>query len=87
MIGGGEIALGLVILLGQRIGLTIQQRSLIAALVFLGVGLARMAAAWFEGGFGFGLQPYREATVEIALAALGFIVASRTKRIDGVTPD
>lgn len=73
MIGGGEVALGLVVLVGQQIGLTIQQRSLIAALVFLSVGAARFSAVWIDHDVNAIIQPLREAAFEIGLAGLGFL--------------
>jgi len=75
MIGGGELALGLVIAAGQRIGISVKQRSLIAACVFLCVGLVRLAAAWMEGGLGVAQQPYREAAIELILGSLGLVAA------------
>ncbi|MEL6540279.1 MAG: hypothetical protein AAFQ34_02645 [Pseudomonadota bacterium] len=75
MIGGGELALGLVIAAGQRIGISVKQRSLIAACVFLCVGLARLSAIWMEGGLGFAQQPHREAVIELTLGSLGVVAA------------
>ena len=79
MIGGGEVALGMVILAGQRIGLTIQQRSLIAALVFLSVAIARLSSVWIEHDAIVMIQPLREAAFEIGLAGLGVLSAKYSR--------
>lgn len=79
MIGGGEIGIALVLLLGSYINLSLSQRSLIAAVIFICVGLSRLVGVWIEG-FDFStIQPLREAAIEIVLGGAGLWAASNWK--------
>lgn len=71
MLGGGELGIALLLLAGSRINLSPQQRSLIAAAIFVCVGLARLFAVGIEGIDVLTIQPLREATIEIILGGAG----------------
>lgn len=76
MIGGGELAVAVLLLFGGRLDLTFRQRCVIAAVVFGCVGLARILSGMGEG-FEFLIgQPLREASVELVLALLGLMSAT-----------
>lgn len=79
MIGGGEIGLGLVLLTGSRIDLSVRQRSLVAATIFLCVGISRLIGVWIEWAGLSIAQSIRKATIEIMLGAMGLLVAHRSK--------
>lgn len=78
MIGGGEVGIAFVLLTGNRINLSVGQRSLIAATIFLCVGLSRLFGVWIEGPELSITQPIREATIEIALGVVGLWVGQRS---------
>lgn len=84
MIGGGEIGIAIILLIGGRFGFSPQQRSFIAAVIFMSVGLIRLSASWSEGLDVLLGQPLREATIEIILGTIGFWVTKSctTKTID-----
>lgn len=75
MIGGGEIGIGVVLILGGRINLSSRQLSLIAAAIFICVGLSRVAAVFMEGADLLAVQPLREALIEILLGGIGLWAA------------
>lgn len=75
MIGGGEIGIGVVLILGGRINLSSRQLSLIAAAIFVCVGLSRVAAVFMEGADLLAFQPLREALIEILLGGIGLWAA------------
>lgn len=75
MIGGGEIGIGVVLILGGRINLSSRQLSLIAAAIFICVGLSRVAAVFMEGADLLAFQPLREALIEILLGGIGLWAA------------
>ncbi len=76
MIGGGELAVAVLLLFGGSLNLTFRQRCMIAALVFGCVGFARVLSGMGEG-FEFLIgQPLREAIAELVLALLGFMSAT-----------
>ena len=75
MIGGGEIGIALILILGDRINLSPRQRSLIAAAIFICVGLSRVAAVFIEGAEVLAVQPLREALFEILLGGIGLWAA------------
>ena len=75
MIGGGEIGLALVLLFGGRFSLNRQQRSLISAVIFICVGLSRIAAVFLEDANLLGSQPVREAFIELLLGSMGLWAA------------
>jgi hypothetical protein len=75
MIGGGEIGLALVLLFGGRFGLNRQQRSLIAAVILICVGLSRIAAIFLEDATLLASQPAREAFIELLLGGAGLWAA------------
>ena len=75
MIGGGEIGIGVVLILGGRINLSSRQLSLIAAAVLICVGLSRVAAVFMEGADLLAVQPLREALIEILLGGIGLWAA------------
>ncbi|MBY6129483.1 DUF4345 family protein [Qipengyuania aquimaris] len=75
MIGGGEIGIGVVLILGGRINLFSRQLSLIAAAIFICVGLSRVAAVFMEGADLLAVQPLREALIEILLGGIGLWAA------------
>ena len=75
MIGGGDIGIGVVLILGGRINLSSRQLSLIAAAVFICVGLSRVAAVFMEGADLLAVQPLREALIEILLGGIGLWAA------------
>ncbi len=75
MIGGGEIGIGVVLILGGRINLSSSQLSLIAAAIFICVGLSRVAAVFMEGADLLAVQPLREALIEILLGGIGLWAA------------
>ncbi len=75
MIGGGEIGIGCVLILGGRINLSPSQRSLIAAAIFICVGFSRVAAVSIEGAELLAFQPLREALIEILLGGIGLWAA------------
>jgi hypothetical protein len=79
MIGGGEIGIALILLLGRYVNLSLSQRSLIAAVIFICVGLSRLVGVWIEG-FDFStIQPLREAAIELVLGGAGLWAASNWK--------
>ena len=82
MIGGGEIGLGLVLLFGGKLGFSNEQRSFLAATIFISVALARLVGLLVEGELNSIAQPIREASIELLLGLLG-AWAGRSKR----TPD
>ncbi len=75
MIGGGEIGIGVVLILGGRINLSSRQLSLIAAAIFICVGLSRVTAVFMESAEVLAVQPLREALIEILLGGLGLLAA------------
>ncbi|KEO89750.1 hypothetical protein EH31_11375 [Erythrobacter longus] len=75
MIGGGEIGIGVVLILGGRINLSSRQLSLTAAAIFICVGLSRVAAVFMEGADLLAVQPLREALIEILLGGIGLWAA------------
>lgn len=76
MIGGGELAVAVLLLFGASLNLTFKQRCVIGAVVFSCVGLARVLSGMGEG-FEFLIgQPLREASVELVLALLGLMSAT-----------
>lgn len=75
MIGGGEIGIGCVLVFGGRIKLSPRKRSLIAAAIFICVGLSRVAAVFMEGADLLAVQPLREALIEILLGGIGLWAA------------
>lgn len=75
MIGGGEIGIAFILLLGGYMTVSSRQRSLIAAVIFIFVGLSRLLGAYVEGIDHLTIQPFREAAIEITLGALGFWAA------------
>ncbi|WP_379553821.1 DUF4345 family protein [Qipengyuania sp. DGS5-3] len=75
MIGGGEIGIGVVLILGGRINLSSRQLSLTAAAIFICVGLSRVAAVFTEGADLLAVQPLREALIEILLGGIGLWAA------------
>lgn len=75
MVGGGEIGIALILLLGGKINLSLSQRSLIAAAICICVGLSRLLGFYIEG-INFPIsQPLREATIEIVLGGMGLWAA------------
>ncbi len=77
MIGGGEIGIAIILLIGDRVGLSLQQRSFIAAVIFISVGSIRFLASSFEGFEILSTQPLREASIEIILGIIGFWIANK----------
>ena len=75
MIGGGEIGIALILLLGRYINLSLSQRSLIAAAIFICVGLSRLVGVWIEGFDISTSQPLREAAIELVLGGAGLWTA------------
>jgi len=83
MIGGGELGIASLLLFGARLGFSIRQRSLIAAIIFLCAGLARIIAGMGEGTDMLLEQPLREASIEVVLALVGFWAAIMSASQDG----
>lgn len=79
MIGGGELGIAFLLLQGERVGLSSNQRSLIAAVVFLSVGSARMISGAGEGIDLLIGQPIRESAVEVVFGVLGIWIAALPK--------
>ncbi len=78
MIGGGEIGIALVLLLGGYVQISLSQRSLVAAVIFISVGVIRLFGACLEGVDLPAIQPLREAAIEIMLGSLGLWSARLT---------
>lgn len=70
IVGGGEIAMALVLLTGARMGMTRRELNLVAATLLLGVGTVRIGSALFEGSALDATQPWREGMVEIAIGCV-----------------
>ncbi|MCK0127521.1 DUF4345 family protein [Erythrobacter sp. F6033] len=83
MIGGGEIGIALTLLFGGHIQLSQQQRSLIAAIIFISVGLSRLGGVWIEGLDFLTTQPLREVAIELVLGGAGLWAASNWKASEG----
>ncbi|MEP3049756.1 MAG: DUF4345 family protein [Erythrobacter sp.] len=75
MIGGGEVGIGVVLLFGGHINLSLSQRSLIAVAIFTCVGLSRLFAVTIEGTGLLTIQPVREAAIELTLGGVGLWAA------------
>ena len=75
MVGGGEMGIAIVLLLGGYIKLSLSQRSLIAAVIFTCVGLSRLFAVTIEGADVLTIQPFREAAIELTLGGFGLWAA------------
>lgn len=83
IIGGGELGLGLALVLGKYIGM--EQRTLngVSAFVFLSVGLVRLGAIYPERFHLSNWQPWREGLLEVffgALAIAAFLLSSLRAR-------
>lgn len=79
MVGGGEVGITIVLLFGGYIKLSLSQRCLIAAAIFLCVGLSRLFAVTIEGADALAIQPLREAAIELTLGGLGLWAARIAK--------
>ncbi|MEM7701607.1 MAG: DUF4345 family protein [Pseudomonadota bacterium] len=77
MIGGGEIGLGTVLLGGHRWGFSLSQRCILAAVVFICVGLTRLVSSGLEFGFYLAHQPLREAAIELILGCVGVLSTAK----------
>ena len=82
MIGGGEIGIGIVLLGGLKLGFSVRQRCILAATIFICVGLARLLSAGFEGDLHLMSQPLREASIELILGCFGVLAAIVTRKAE-----
>ncbi len=80
MIGGGEIGLGMLILGGRQVGFSISQRSMLAATIFVCVGLTRLGSAWLDNQLNLESQALREASIELILGVLGVWTVTRKSK-------
>ena len=69
IVGGGEIGLGLFILLGNLFGVELRSRLLVAAVVFGSVATGRLAASLIEIESVIPLSVYREIFAEFTIFA------------------
>ena len=83
IIGGGEIALGLILIFGRRLGASAFTLNAMAALVFGCVGAVRLSSAAYEGILALGTQPLREGMIELVLCAF-CVIAMRASRLIAV---
>jgi hypothetical protein len=79
IIGGGEIGLGMTLMFGTLLGITHRALNIIAAVVFLSVGMGRLIAVLLEDGAFLGWQPYREGLIELFLGLVAVVAATRSK--------
>jgi hypothetical protein len=79
LIGGAEIGLGLFVLFGQKIGVTVAARLVLLSLLFAGILIARLLAAFLF----FPELPsvfFREALAELLIVGLLAIGIYRSKK-------
>jgi len=77
IIGGGEIAFGLILLFGSRLELSAHQRCALAAVIFSCIGSIRICFAAFEGLDILWGNPLREGVIELLLAIVAGMAAKR----------
>lgn len=81
IVGGGEVGIGLFLLLGGLVNIRHSALNGSAATILLSVGLTRLIAAWLETSQTVSIQPYREGLIEVSLGifALGIAIAYRKR--------
>lgn len=82
MIGGGEVGIGIVLLGGLKLGFSVRQRCVLAAAIFICVGLARLLSAWFEGDLYLSSQSFREASIELILGCFGVLAVLMIRKAE-----
>lgn len=85
IIGGGEIGLGFVLVVGSILKFDRSTLNLVAASVFISVGACRISAALMEHSALFGIQPFREGAIELMLgviALLGVFLRDQNNNFD-----
>ena len=74
IMGGGELGLGVTLLVGKFLKLDQRTLNFMAATVFLSVGVSRLLAASLERSAAIGIQPSREGAIEMVLGAFALFV-------------
>ena len=76
LLGGGETALGLVLIFGRSMGAPARALNAMAALLFVSVGSVRLLSAGVEGLLYFGSQAVREGIIELVLGLACLVAMS-----------
>ena len=74
IMGGGELGLGVTLLVGKFLKLDQRTLNFMAATVFLSVGVSRLLADSLERSAAIGIQPLREGAIEMVLGAFALFV-------------
>ncbi len=80
IIGGGELGLGVTLVAGKFLKLDPTTLNLMAATLFLSVGMCRFSAALLEQSSSVGIQHWREGAIELALGVVALFGFIRTEQ-------